>query len=94
MFNLLNQLLISESQNASVFAYIDPATTSYLIQIGVGVLIAIGTGIGIFRSKIKKAFKRKQENENIVEIEKKDAEGKDCVTAEDLLSDDIPGEEK
>lgn len=75
------------------FAYIDPATTSYLIQIIVGVVIAIGTGIGIFRSKIKKAFKRKNKEETVEAIEKKDTEGKDCVTAEDLLGDDANGEE-
>ena len=43
-----------------IFAYIDPATTSYLIQIGVGIVIALGTAIGIFRSKIKKALKGKK----------------------------------
>ena len=73
--------------------YIDPATTSYLIQIIVGVVIAIGTGNGIFRSKIKKAFKRKNKEETVEAIEKKDTEGKDCVTAEDLLGDDANGEE-
>ena len=93
MFEVLSQMITAESQGALNFAYIDPATTSYLIQIGVGVLIAIGTGIGIFRSKIKKAFKRKKDNEEITTIEKKDAEGKDCVTAEDLLGDDTPGED-
>ncbi|MBR5712409.1 MAG: hypothetical protein IKX54_02330 [Lachnospiraceae bacterium] len=73
------------------FAYIDPATTSYLIQIGVGAAIAIGTGFGIIRSKIKKSIRRKEEN-NIEQIEKKDVTGMDCITADDLLEDE-PNEE-
>ena len=40
--------------------YIDPATTSYIIQIGAGVVIALGTVIGIFWSKIKRVFKKKR----------------------------------
>lgn len=78
----------------SSFMYIDPATTSYLIQIIVGVAIAVGTGIGIFRSKIKKAFKRKKKEEVVEAVTKRDTEGKDCVTAEDLLADDASGEEE
>ncbi|MBO4766840.1 MAG: hypothetical protein J5532_06040 [Lachnospiraceae bacterium] len=77
-----------------IFAYIDPATTSYLIQIGVGIVIALGTAIGIFRSKIKKALKGKKGDEPVTEIEKRDNEGPDCVTAEDLLGEEDDGEKQ
>ena len=85
---------ICEAFKMISFMYIDPATTSYLIQIIVGVAIAVGTGIGIFRSKIKKAFRRKKTEEVVEAVTKKDTEGKDCVTAEDLLADDATGEEE
>lgn len=68
--------------------YIDPATTSYLIQIGVGVVIALGTAFGIFRSKIKKALKRKKDDEIVEQVEKKVSEGKESITAADLLDED------
>lgn len=42
------------------FAYIDPATTSYLIQIVAGVVIAAGATVGIFWKKIKMSFRRKK----------------------------------
>lgn len=35
------------------YAYIDPATTSYLIQIVAGVFIAGGAAVGIFWKKIR-----------------------------------------
>lgn len=41
----------------NVNAYLDSATTSYLIQIGAGIIIAAGTTVGIFRKKISKAFR-------------------------------------
>lgn len=82
MFNVIN------SQAAM---YIDPATTSYIIQIAAGVLIAAGTVIGIFWSKIRRVFKKKD-----AEIESIDASEvnslhdgeKDVITADDLLDDD------
>ena len=46
-----------ELLNGSLAAmYIDPATTSYIIQIVIGVVIALGTVMGIFWSKIKRLF--------------------------------------
>jgi len=72
--------------------YIDPATTSYIIQIGAGVVIALGTVIGIFWSKIKRVFKKKNEDEtpalDTAEINALHDGKKDVVTAEDLLADD------
>lgn len=44
----------------TAYAYIDPATTTYLIQIVAGVFIAAGATIGIFWKKIKLFFRRKK----------------------------------
>lgn len=41
-------------------AYIDPATTSYLIQIVAGIVIAAGATVGIFWKKIKLQFRQKR----------------------------------
>ena len=71
--------------------YIDPATTSYIIQIGAGILIALGTFFGIFWSKIKRAFKKKDEKVEAIdaaEIKALHDGEKDVITADDLLSDD------
>lgn len=77
--------------NSQAAMYIDPATTSYIIQIAAGVLIAAGTVVGIFWSKIRRVFKKKE-----TEIEAIDASEvnslhdgeKDVITADDLLDDD------
>ena len=71
--------------------YIDPATTSYISQIGAGILIALGTFFGIFWSKIKRAFKKKDEKVEAIdaaEIKALHDGEKDVITADDLLSDD------
>ena len=71
--------------------YIDPATTSYIIEIGAGILIALGTFFGIFWSKIKRAFKKKDEKVEAIdaaEIKALHDGEKDVITADDLLSDD------
>ena len=71
--------------------YIDPATTSYIIQIGAGILIALGTFFGIFWSKIKRAFKKKDEKVEAIdaaEIKALHDGEKDVIKAYDLLSDD------
>ncbi len=55
------------------YAYIDPATTSYLIQIVAGVVIAAGATVGIFWKKIKLSFRRKR-MEHLEKKKKKKAE--------------------
>ena len=67
--------------------YIDPATTSYIIQIGAGVVIAIGTVLGIYRNKIIRFFK-KNKNETMPQAEKNSDAKKEVVTADDLMNDD------
>lgn len=42
------------------YAYIDPATTSYLIQIVAGVFIAGGAAIGIFWKRIRIFIRNKR----------------------------------
>lgn len=71
------------------YAYIDPATTSYVIQIAAGVVIALGTAIGIYWNKLKRLFKKKKEDEPDAAAIQNDHSGeKDTVTADDLLNDD------
>lgn len=71
------------------YAYIDPATTSYLIQIIAGVVIALGTVVGIYWNKLKRLFKKKKGDaeEASVEMIKDRSEEKNTVTADDLLDD-------
>jgi len=82
--------LFSQLLHICAVAYIDPATTSYLIEIVVGIAIAIGTAFGIYRSKIKRAFRKKTEDDAAESpaVRKKNLDEKDTVTAEDLLGDD------
>ena len=42
----------------SVYAYVDPATLTYVIQIVAGVFIAGGVAIGVYGRKIKKFFQK------------------------------------
>ena len=44
----------------SASAYIDPATTSYIIQIVAGVFIALGATVAIFWRKISFWFKKRK----------------------------------
>lgn len=60
----------------TAYAYIDPATTTYLIQIVAGVFIAAGATVGIFWKKIKLFFRRKK-MENLEKSLKKKAEKKE-----------------
>lgn len=80
----------------SCFAYIDPATTSLIIQIIAGVLIACGTAVGIFWSRIKRKFKKKNGEEEAAEItntkQEGDSDEKVVITANDLLDDENENE--
>lgn len=57
------------------YAYIDPATTTYLIQIVAGVFIAAGATVGIFWKRIKRYFRSKK-LEHLEKKLTKDAEKK------------------
>lgn len=43
-----------------VYAYIDPSTTTYIIQSVAAIFIAAGAALGIFWKKIKLHFKKKK----------------------------------
>lgn len=66
-------LAFSMMFSMTALAYIDPATTSYLIQIVAGVVIAAGATVGIFWKKIKMSF-RKKKMERLEQSLKKKAE--------------------
>ncbi|WMJ23885.1 hypothetical protein RBG61_04245 [Paludicola sp. MB14-C6] len=53
-FSILTFIMVTPSVNA----YLDAATTSYIIQVVAGVFIALGTVIGIFWKKITSFFKK------------------------------------
>lgn len=42
----------------SAYAYVDPATLTYVIQIVAGVFIAGGVAVGVYWRKIKKLFQK------------------------------------
>lgn len=52
-----------------VAAYIDPSSMTYLIQIIAGVVIAAGAGIGFYWKRIKRHFRNKKENAEMVQTE-------------------------
>lgn len=77
--------------NLTASMYIDPATTSFIIQIGAGIIIAAGTFIGIFWSKIKRLFKKKKNETpaiDVSEVNSLHSNEKDVITADDLLDED------
>ena len=70
-------------------AYIDPATTSYIIQIIVGAVVALGAVVGIFGSKIKRLFRKKNPAEEQAAAERAfSAESKKVISAADLADDE------
>ena len=46
----------------SAHAYIDPATTSYVVQIIAGLVLAGGAAVGIYWHKIKRVLKSRKKN--------------------------------
>lgn len=73
----------------TVHAYLDPATTSYIIQIAAGVLITLGTVLGIFWNKITRVFrKKKNDASDIAPVKASDLDDSNKeITAEDLLDE-------
>lgn len=68
--------------------YIDPASTSLIIQIVAGVAISVGAVLGIYWGKVKRAVKKKSGEEAPAAEMKGADDGKDVITAADLLDDD------
>lgn len=82
---LFSMILVTQT----CYAYIDPATTSYMIQIVAGVVIAFGAVLGVAWSRIKRLFKKKNKDNtdmNDVDTGSFDNEGKDYISAEDILN--------
>lgn len=77
------------------FAYLDPSTSTYIIQIVAGGIIAAGTAVGIYFHKLKKAVAGKKDTRpaNTRENNQNIGEGK-TLTAEDILSMASKKEEK
>lgn len=46
--------------STTAYAYIDPATSSYVIQVVAGIFIACGAAVGIFWKKIQMFFRKKK----------------------------------
>lgn len=73
------------------YAYIDPAATSYIIQIVAGVIVALGAVFGVMWSKIKRFFKKKNTDDtnDAASDENGDntaEDSTDYVSAEDILN--------
>lgn len=76
----------------SFAAYIDPATSSYIIQIAAGVVIAGGTAFGIIWNKMRRKLKKKpaETQAPVMNINTDGAQGA-VIKADDLLNDDKEG---
>lgn len=74
---------------AASAAYIDPATTGYVVQIIAGVVIACGTAFAIFWNKIKRKFRKEKPAEAPVQnLRTADTADGAVITADDLLGGD------
>ena len=90
ILTLVNAVCLLTVFTIPASAYIDPATTSYVIQIVAGIIIACGAAVGIMWSKIKRLFKKKDGGEQLdmADMQSGSTDEKDEITAEDLMSDD------
>lgn len=68
--------------SGSALAYIDPASTSYIIQIIAGVFIAGGAAIGIYWHKIKLFFRKRKEKKLAAKAQNEAANAADKTEAE------------
>lgn len=73
---------------AASAAYLDPATTGYVVQIIAGVVIACGTALAIFWNKIKRKFRKEEAEAPVQNIRTSDMADGAVITADDLLGDD------
>jgi mannose/fructose/N-acetylgalactosamine-specific phosphotransferase system component IIC len=63
------------------FAYLDPATLTYVIQIVAGVVIAGGAAVGIFWKRIRLYFKKKIKKHKKAQAKKAAAKAQDNADA-------------
>ena len=59
-----NIIALSAVYAASKLAYLDPSSTTLIIQIVAGVVITVGTVLGIYWRKMKNALKKKKHQSN------------------------------
>ena len=84
-----NIIMMTAVSAAAKLAYLDPSSTTLIIQIVAGVVITVGTVLGIYWRKMKNAVKKKKPEDSAPAAEMKGADdGKDVITADDLLDDD------
>ena len=84
-----NIIMMTAVSAAAKLAYLDPSSTTLIIQIVAGVVITVGTVLGIYWRKMKNAVKKKKPEDEAPAAEMKGAEdGKDVITADDLLDDE------
>lgn len=57
-FTVLVVLCIMASIPHPAHAYIDPGTGSMIVQAIIGAVVAISVSLGLFRSRVKKFFRR------------------------------------
>ncbi|MBP5361726.1 MAG: hypothetical protein J6Y71_01660 [Ruminococcus sp.] len=89
-----NIIALSAAFVGTKLAYLDPSSTTLIIQIVAGVVITVGTVLGIYWRKMKNAVKKKNPEDSTPAAEMKGADdGKDVITADDLLDDDDEDDE-
>ena len=71
LIGLLACVFITLALSTNAFAYLDPSTTTYLIQAVAGIVVAIGAVAGIYYHKAKKKINKTL---NIDENAKKEVE--------------------
>ncbi len=77
-FGCLGIMLFS----TAAFAYIDPATTAYVIQIIAGVFIACGVAVGVFWQKIRLWFQKNKIKTLEKKLEKKASKNAVVISAD------------
>ncbi|MBR4361706.1 MAG: hypothetical protein IKP42_03050 [Ruminococcus sp.] len=90
----MENIIIQSALTASAkIAYLDPGTTTLIIEIIAGVVVTLATVTGIYWRKIVKLFKKNSPETDAPAADIKGADdGKDVITADDLLDDDDDNE--
>ncbi len=64
-------------------AYIDPSVATYIIQIVAGIVIVAGTGLAFYFRKLKRALKRKNQDDSATTVSNFDNQEPDEFEFED-----------
>ena len=60
-----NIIMMTAVSAAAKLAYLDPSSTTLIIQIVAGVVITVGTVLGIYWRKMKNAVKKKNPEDGV-----------------------------